>query len=553
MLFNFKRAWPIDTHEEGSKKMRKFSSYGAPNKKLHYYVPREALITNAITQLKGEELDEGGHYITVWAPRQTGKTWIMQEVVSTLAQNSQFDVVFLSLQFLYEVADSNRVAKLIARKLIKELNLEQTFSIDSLDDFDRLFERGTLTKPLILILDEFDALDPAVIARLVAVFRHIYTTRQSQIDKPTAEKDYLLHGMALIGIRTVLGIENVKGSPFNVQRSVHIPNLTHKEVVELFDWYKRESGQSIEPQVVERLWHEFQGQPGLTCWFGEVLTEIYNIAASQPITMAHFESVYADALDLLPNNNILNLIAKASLEAYKPFVLELFQTKKKIKFTYRDPQINFLYLNGVVSYARANLGENYVKFSCPYVQKQLFDYFAREIYSDLDGLYDPFEDLSDTITDKNLNIPRLLLRYEQYLQANREMVLKDAPRRKKDLRVYEAVFHFHFYLYLVSFFRDYGVQVFPEFPMGNGAIDLLIRYAGQLFGLELKSFANQPSYRKALIQAADYGKKLGVSEIWLVLFVESVDEKNRQRFEQDYNDVKTGVVVHPQFVQTDVV
>ena len=51
------------------------------------------------------------------------------------------------------------------------------------------------------------------------------------------EKDYLLHGLALIGVRAVLGVENVKGSPFNVQRSLHIPNLTHDEVVYLFDCY----------------------------------------------------------------------------------------------------------------------------------------------------------------------------------------------------------------------------------------------------------------------------------------------------------------------------
>jgi len=537
--------------------MRKFSSYGAPNKKLHYYVPREALIANAITQLKGEELEEGGHYITVWAPRQTGKTWVMQEVVSTIEQDDQFDVVYLSLQFLYEVTDSNRVARLIARKLIKELNLEKTLTIDTLDDFDQLFERGTLTKPLILILDEFDALDQAVIARLVAVFRHIYITRQSQTNKSTAEKDYLLHSLALIGVRAVLGVENVKGSPFNVQRSVHIPNLTYDEVLYLFDWYQQEQKQKIEPEVVERIWYEFKGQPGLTCWFGELLTETYNQATDQPITMVLFEGVYAAALNLLPNNNILNIISKAKQEPYKPYVLELFQTKNKINFTYDDPTINFLYMNGVVSVDQVSLTENYVKFPCPYIQKRLFNYFAKELYQEMDGLYSPFEDLSDTITDKSIDIHRLLLRYEQYLQANREMVLKDAPRRKKDLRVFEAVFHFHFYLYLVSFFRGYDVRILPEFnvassvtsfPTGNGAIDLLIRYAGQLFGLELKSFANQRSYQQALKQAAKYGQELGVTAVWLVLFVEAVDDKNRQRFEVDYTD--TGVVVHPLFVQT---
>jgi len=45
--------------------MRKFSSYGAVNKKLHYYVPRQDLVDHACQQLVGENPDEGGHYITV--------------------------------------------------------------------------------------------------------------------------------------------------------------------------------------------------------------------------------------------------------------------------------------------------------------------------------------------------------------------------------------------------------------------------------------------------------------------------------------------------------
>ncbi len=530
--------------------MRKFSSYGPIEQELHYYVPRQELINVAYQQLLGDNPNKGGHYITVWAPRQTGKTWIMQEVFFRLKQDTQFDVIILSLQFLYEVTDVNRVAQLIAQKLLKQLSLEKEITINTLDDFDRLFEPGILTKPLILILDEFDTLPEVAISRLVSVFRHIYNTRQNQKDKSTAEKNYLLHSLALIGVRAVLGVENIKGSPFNVQRSVHIPNLTHDEVTSLFNQYQQETGQSIEPEVVKCIWYEFQGQPGLTCWFGELLTETYNQATNQPITMAHYKGVYAAALDLLPNNNILNIISKAKQQPYKPFVLELFQTKKKIKFSYRDPIINFLYMNGVISVEQVSLGENYLKFTCPYIQKQLFSYFAEELYhEEMVGLYDPFEDLSDTITDETLNIPQLLHRYEQHLQANREQVLKNAPRRE-DLRVYEAVFHFHLYLYLTSFLDSYEAQVQPEFPTGNGAIDLLIRHAGQLFGLELKSFADKRQYRKALNQAATYGKQLGVLEIWLVLFIETVDDQNRQLFEADYTESESGVTVHPVFVQT---
>jgi hypothetical protein len=528
--------------------MRQFSSYGSPNNKLHYYVPRKALIANVFTQLKGKEPNEGGHYITIWAPRQTGKTWIMQEVFFKLQQDSQFKVVILSVQFLDGVTEVNQIAQLMAQELCEKMNLER-LNIKTVSDFHQLFKREVLRKPLILILDEFDALSEEAISRLVSVFRHIYNTRRGQLDKSTAEKDYLLHGLVLIGIRAVLGVENVKGSPFNVQRSVQIPNLTHDEVIDLFNQYQHESGQSIEQAVVERIWYEFQGQPGLTNWFGELVTETYNQYPEQPITMAHFEEVYAAALNLLPNNNILNLISKAKQESYKPYLLDLFQTETKIKFTYQDPILNFLYMNGIITVEQVSLSESYVKFSCPYTQKQLFNYFARELYHEMDRLYDPFDDLADTLTDKNLNIPRLLQRYEHYLQANRQQVLKEAPRRK-DLRVYEAVFQFHLYRYLVSFFANYEAQVHPEFPTGNGQIDLLIRYAGQLFGLELKSFANQHTYQQALQQAATYGQQLGITSIWLVLFIESIDETNRKRFELDYVHNKTGVTVHPQFVQT---
>ena len=60
--------------------MRKFSSYGPVSTKLHYYAPRQALIDAAMGQLIGQDPDQGGHYITVWAPRQTGKTWVMQSI-----------------------------------------------------------------------------------------------------------------------------------------------------------------------------------------------------------------------------------------------------------------------------------------------------------------------------------------------------------------------------------------------------------------------------------------------------------------------------------------
>jgi hypothetical protein len=68
--------------------IRKFSSYGPVDINQHYYAPREALIELGLQLLVGENPEQSGHYITVWAPRQRGKTWVMQQVLYRLNHES---------------------------------------------------------------------------------------------------------------------------------------------------------------------------------------------------------------------------------------------------------------------------------------------------------------------------------------------------------------------------------------------------------------------------------------------------------------------------------
>ncbi len=530
--------------------MRTFSSYGPVNTKLHYYVPRTALIDGVVRSLVGENSDEGGHYITIWAPRQRGKTWIMIQVVQKLRHEQPyqgFDVVVLSLQHFQMEERAEPVVQFIAREIQKALGLSE-IPVSDFKQFESVFEKSVLKKPLILILDEFDALPECAISGIAGVFRNIYNSRQFQTDRPSAEKQYLLHGVSLIGVRSVLGIENVTGSPFNVQRSLHVPNLTFAEVKSMFKWYEQESGQTVEDAVVEQVHYETQGQPGLVSWLGELLTETYN-KHNPAITMRDFEIAYAAAVDALPNANILNIISKAKIEPYQQLVMEMFQTDEKIPFRYDDPRTNFLYMNGVVDQQIVHETERYLKFPCPFVQKRLFNYFSFSLFRYVGKLYEPFENLEDTITDDTLNVKNLMRRYERYLKKNRDWLFKDAPRRS-DLRIYEAVYHFNLYMYLANFLQHRRGQVFPEFPTGNGKIDLIIRYAGQVYGLEVKTFTDGFGYREAVEQAARYTQQLGLGEISLVFFVEAVDETNREKYEQVYVDGETEVTVAPIFVET---
>ncbi len=528
--------------------MRRFSSYGPINRNQHYHVPRVELIDKAYAGLVGENPNDGGHYITVWAPRQCGKTWVMQETMQKIKQSRQFEIGIFSMESLKKETNIEEIVSVFLQKMSD--TFERKFPpLKKIREISSLFTNKYFKKPLILIIDEFDALEENVINDFASIFRDIFTGRTNERNKTAKEKTHLLHGLALIGVRSVLGIENVKGSPFNVQQSVQIPNFTFDETRDLFQMYEKESGQPVETNVIDAIFNEMRGQPGLTCWLGELLTDSYNHDKSKPITMQHFEEAYAAATHILPNNNILNIISKVKKSPYKEWILKLFKTRDKIRFNFDDQELNFLYMNGVIAEEKVGRTEYFVRFASPFVQKRVFNYFSNEWFNDMGQLVDPFENIGDIISDSGLDIRKLMDCYGRYLVKNKVWLFKDAPRRK-DLRLYEAVYHFNLYMFIFRFLESRGGTVHPEFPTGNGKIDLVVRFKEKIYGLELKSFTQEADYPHAVRQAALYGKQLSLKQIALVFFVDTIPEAKRLALETDSNDPDTGVVVSSIFIST---
>ena len=512
--------------------MRRFSSYGPIDRDINYYVPREELLKTAHTYLTGENPEKGGHYITVWASRQTGKSRVLRDLYWDLLKDEAYHVANIDIQSLRGITDSveciNRIIQKIASVVKRELP-----SISAVVDFENIFIKKYFDKPLILIIDEFDALEESVIADIVGIFRNIYNNRKKD-SEPAPQKEYLLHGVALIGVRSVVGVENKSGSPFNVQKSLFIPNLTEAEVNEMYHWYERESGQHIDQDVIDRIFYVTQGQPGLVSWFGELLTDEFNKEKDKPLTMEHWLHVYMMALQALPNNTIINIISKAKTEPYRKTVLDLFKTGNKKEFRFEEPDISFLYMNGVISNENID-GNLYVKFPCQFVQEKLFDSFSYELVKHKSMLLvDPFIDLEPIVNDNEIHIKKLLELYQEYFTENRESLLEYAQRRV-DLSVMEVVYHFQLYSWLNTFFQRKQWKVIPEFPTGNGKIDLLIRNKNKMYGLELKSFSELTELSKSIRQASDYGKTLGLGVITLVVFLDRpMPEELKPRFAERF-------------------
>ena len=518
--------------------MRRFHSYGPVDCEEHFCVKREELVNHCIEQLVGNP-EKGGHYFTIWAPRQTGKTWLMRQALQEIPKRygGQFTMFHFSLGRLRGMSESPPVES-VKRGLPDEFGelLESVLPghphVTSWKDFYELFskDRGLWDGPLILLIDEFDTIPSSLISLVVAQFRELYLNRETN----------WLHGLALIGVRAVLGVDSHSGSPFNIQKSLHVPNLTREEVIDLYQQYQDESGQQIEPDVVAEVFRVTNGQPGLVSWFGELLTERYNPGKKTPITRTTWQTVWLEARVAEPNNTLINLISKARDPEYQPFLLELF-SHSDIPFAFHEPVQNYLYLHGILDsdIVRKPSGEEsrVCRFTSPFVQECLFHALSQEILGERVQLLplDPLDDLADVFASGGLNLLALLQRYKDYLKRLKAKGLnpwKDQPRRKTDFHLTEAVGHFHLYAWLQEAVKDDCV-VSPEFPTGNGKVDLLLRCGTRRGIIEVKSFISASRLKKDKQDAAEYAKSLGLDTVTMAVFIPVEDDAVLEKLSGD--------------------
>ncbi len=526
--------------------MRHFHSYGPVSCKQHFCVPRTELIKHCTEQLVGHP-QEGGHYFTIWAPRQNGKTWLMRQVEKTIRRqySDQFAVFSFSLGRLrgmnWELTEQSDKIKFpsVLEEVLKH-HLPGRPVVDTWEKFNDLFtkDKGLWDRPLILMIDEADTAPPALLDLLAGQFREMYLNRHLNC----------LHGLALIGIRAVLGIESERGSPFNIQRALHVPNFTSQEVNDLFGQYQLESSQVIAPEVVNQVYTSTNGQPGLVCWFGELLTEKYNTDVSKVIDMETWKLTWRKACTVEWNNTVLNLIKKAR-SIYMPYVVELF-TKADIPFKLHSEWCNYLYLNGVIDYVgvidEKGVATDFCRFSSPFVQQCLYNALIDDLIGDRMPMLalDPLDELEDVFRGPKLNVTALLGRYKDYLARLKAKGInpwKDQPRRK-DLHYTEAVGHFHLYHWLQNAIGRFCV-ISPEFPTGNGKVDLHLK-CGEKNGLiEVKSFSGALQLKEARKQAAAYARQCGFKSVAMALFAPVDDEAVLEKLSVDEMIDKVNVQV----------
>lgn len=215
-------------------------------------------------------------YFVLHAPRQTGKTSCMLALRDYLNQTGDYIAIYANIEGGQASRnDVQSVVKstvdIITREVVLTLNDEkfeqvrdsvQTEGRDSmLSTFLTKLSRS-LPKPLVLIIDEIDAL---VGDSLVSVLRQI---RSGYANRPKAfPQTVILCGVRDVrDYRIVLSNQDIVtgGSAFNIKAmSLRLGNFSKEEIRELYMQHTRETGQQFDEACFPMVWTATEGQPWL--------------------------------------------------------------------------------------------------------------------------------------------------------------------------------------------------------------------------------------------------------------------------------------------------
>ncbi|NJL27603.1 MAG: AAA family ATPase [Thermoanaerobaculia bacterium] len=489
---------------------RFFNTAGPCRPGDHYMLPPERRLPT-IRRLIEDKL-----YFVVHAPRQTGKTTSLRTLAQALTAEGRFAALHASCES-GAAAGSNIEAGVSAvlRSLERQAEvLPAELRPLPVDHFSTIYAESRLTAyltrwcerstlPVVLFLDEIDAL---IDATLLSVLRQL---REGYPDRP----DRFPQSLALIGLRDVrdykihtrpeatsLGTS----SPFNVKvESLTLRNFTAEEVAELYGQHGEETGQVFAPEACERAWELTHGQPWLVNALARQAVEGTLPDRSQPITPDQVEQA-KEALILRRDTHLDSLVDRLREPRVQRVIEPILAGELLAPDTLAD-DLQFCLDLGLVASAPTGL-----EIANPIYREVIPRALAWVVQDTL-----PLARTSFLKADGDLDFDRLLTEFRAFWCEHAEHYLERQPYS-------EAAAQLVFMAYLQRVVNG-GGQIEREYGVGRGRIDLHIRWPHRTgtkrWAIELKVRRGTTDPRSAgLEQLGGYLDRLGLDRGTLVIF-----------------------------------
>ncbi|APT75813.1 transcriptional regulator [Marinitoga sp. 1137] len=499
--------------------MRMFCTSGPVDKKTCYYVERPDIMEEALNHI------ENWRYFTVSAPRQSGKTTLLRDIVEKI--KDKYLTIFISFES-YGEKDKEDFLETLVMDIVDDIEYRYNEKIElqipkNIDNIRILLKElyKKFGREIILMIDEFERLNEEIINEFLHVIRSVYHKKEI----------YKLRSVVLISVSYLSGILEDNASPFNIAEHMEVPYFTKEQVYDLLSQHEKETGQLFDEKVKELIWHNAAGQPGLTNGLA------YDLVAKKAkgkkiITEKHFEKTLYDYIKKYIDKNMENIISKAHEE--KEIVMQILFEPESVEFDISDERIKFLYLHGVIDDCE---GKCCVKV--PLYYKKLYNHFKPKINGEKDYIINIYENLSKYFTKEGkLKINELMKKYIEYINKRGAVMFKGK-------KLYEGVYQYNLDIFLSTYMEELGGEVLTEVEVGGGRIDLLVRYKEEKYLIEIKRNPGPRKFQLAKKQLVEYLKRSGLKEGWLVIYSEAIED-----FKHEIEEIE-GVKINVWFIKTN--
>lgn len=488
--------------------MRYFNTHGPVNAQEHYIVPRRALVEQLTTQI------EQGKFFTIYAPRQMGKTTLLNQLEVELRPRPSYLPIVLSFE-LYESWSASQfwedVFALIKEDLLAWIEVgdhaaqgEIRTLLDAVTSPDIQFFRHFFsnlhklvpTLKIVLIIDEFDATPQVVLSPLLQTWRTMYLERQ--------RRPHSLHSVVLVGIQNIARLNFGRSSPFNIAYQHQLEDFSLVEVRDLLGQYTAETGQPFAERVIERLYEQTAGQPFLINRLAAILTQEIVQARTRPITMADLSAALQKLMSE-SNYNFETVIRRAS--KYQDALLEIIFGAER-QFTLNNPMVKELHLFGILN----ERSDGNCQVSNPIYKQVFIDYFAPFQLGLQGAILANGYDFRPYVMADHLQMETILTRFREFIERRGREAFKVTPMPQ------EATGQYLLMAYLDVVVRQIGGAHFTEVNSGEGRLDLVVVHNGRRYIIETKIWRGPALYEEGLTQLADYLDSEGQTTGYYVLF-----------------------------------
>ncbi|GBU23949.1 hypothetical protein R83H12_00569 [Fibrobacteria bacterium R8-3-H12] len=465
------------------------------------------------------DLIDSKQYFVIHAARQSGKTTLLWKLADKINAEGNYHALYCSLEGLQAFTEPEKGMPEIVQKMesyIRNQGLPPGFAKDanynsisnvlnnSLVDYCR-----SLDKPLVILFDEADCLSNGTLITFLRQLREGFVSRARV---PFASS------IALVGMRNIrdykarIRPENEtlgSASPFNiVSESLNLKNFTKEDVAELYSQHTKETGQIFEPQAVDYIYGQTQGQPWLVnASARECVEKICKKDYSIPITQKMAETAINNII-LARGTHFDSLMERLKEERVRNVIQPLLMGEELGIDKLSD---DYLYTRDL-GLIRDDCGKT--EPSNPIYAEVI----VRALnWSVQEAIKDGYENYAIPRYMKNgkIDIDYLARDFQEFWRENSEIWIS---RYKENFYQYdEAAPHLVFQAFLQRVING-GGSIIREMALGKRRADLCVVYEGQKYPIELKILRNEKSVSDGLVQLSAYMDRVGASEGWLVVF-----------------------------------